>query len=240
MPNRPLLKRGAKGKAVERLQRALRAAGFAVVPDGDFGPATDRAVRAFQEARRLQPDGVVGPATWNALTGGGGKAGGDGTGAGAGKQRLSKQGAAFIAHFEGFRPNLYNDPVGHCTIGCGHLVHHGPINGSEPAEFKRGITRERALELLQSDAGTAAGEISRSVKVHLSQPQVDALVSFAFNVGNGAFRDSTLLRLLNQGDYGSVPAQLNRWTKASGKTLPGLVRRRQAEGELFRNGTYLS
>jgi lysozyme len=235
VPNRPLLKRGAKGKAVERLQRALRAAGYAVAPDGDFGPATDRAVRAFQEARRLQPDGVVGPATWNALAAGGGGGGGR-----AGGQRLSKQGAAFIAHFEGFRPNLYNDPVGHCTIGCGHLVHHGPINGSEPAEFKRGITRARALELLQDDASTAAGEISRSVKVSLSQPQVDALVSFAFNVGNGAFRDSTLLKLLNQGDYRSVPAQLNRWTKAGGKPLPGLVRRRKAEGELFRDGTYLS
>jgi lysozyme len=237
VPNRPVLKKGAKGKAVERLQRALRAAGHAVAPDGDFGPATDRAVRAFQEARRLQPDGVVGPATWNALTGGGGGGGGGGRASG---QRLSKQGAAFIAHFEGFSGKLYNDPVGHCTIGCGHLVHHGPINGSEPAEFKRGITRERALELLQHDATTAAGEISRSVTVRLSQPQVDALVSFAFNVGNGAFRDSTLLRLLNQGDYGSVPAQLNRWTKAGGKPLPGLVRRRKAEGDLFRDGTYLS
>jgi lysozyme len=118
-------------------------------------------------------------------------------------------------------------------------VHHGPINGGEPEEFKRGITKERALELLQQDASSAADEISRSVKVDLSQPQVDALISFAFNVGNGAFRDSTLLRLLNRGDYGSVPAQLDRWTKASGKTLPGLVRRRKAEGALFRDGRYV-
>jgi lysozyme len=234
VPNRPVLRKGAKGQAVARLPRARRAAGHSVAPDGDFGPATDRAVRAFQEARRLVPDGVVGPATWSALTGGGGGA------RAGGAKRLSRQGAAFIAHFEGFSAKLYNDPVGHCTIGCGHLVHHGPINGSEPAEFKRGITRERALELLQDDAGTAAREISHSVTVRLSQPQVDALVSFAFNVGNGAFRDSTLLKLLNQGDYGSVPAQLNRWTKASGRPLPGLVRRRQAEGALFRDGTYVS
>ena len=157
----------------------------------------------------------------------------------AGAQRLSKKGAAFIAHFEGFRGDLYNDPVGHCTIGCGHLVHHGPINGSEPEEFKRGITRERALELLQQDAASAAGAISGSVKVKLTQAQVDALISFAFNVGNGAFNDSTLLKLLNQGDYGSVPAQLDRWTKASGRTLPGLVTRRKAEGALFRDGKYV-
>ena len=119
-------------------------------------------------------------------------------------------------------------------------MHRGPINGSEPDEFKRGITRERALELLQQDAGTAAGEISSSVTVHLTQPQLDALISFAFNVGTGAFRDSTLLKLLNGGDYGSVPAQLNRWTKASGQTLPGLVRRRTAEGALFAKGAYTS
>jgi GH24 family phage-related lysozyme (muramidase) len=233
MANRPVLKRGATGQAVERLQRALSAAGRPIAVDGVFGPGTVRAVKAFQGAHGLPADGVVGPATWAALTGAGSTGGGSG-------RRLSKKGAAFIAHFEGFRPKLYNDPVGHCTIGCGHLVHHGPINGSEPAEFKRGITRERALELLQDDASTAAHEIARSVKVRLSQPQLDALISFAFNVGTGAFRDSTLLKLLNQGDYASVPAQLNRWSKAGGKTLPGLVRRRDAEGRLFRDGTYVS
>ena len=237
MANDPVLKKGADGKAVQRLQRALKAAGHAVAVDGDFGDATKRAVKAFQAAHGLDADGVVGPATWSAL---GVRAHASGSGDGkAGAQRLSTKGAAFIAHFEGFRGSLYNDPVGHCTIGCGHLVHHGPINGSESDEFKRGISRERALELLQEDAGSAAGEISRSVKVKLTQPQADALISFAFNVGNGAFNDSTLLKLLNQGDYGSVPAQLDRWTKASGRTLPGLVTRRKAEGALFRDGKYV-
>jgi lysozyme len=236
MANDPVLKKGVDGKAVERLQRALKAAGHAVTVDGDFGDATKRAVKAFQAAHGLEADGVVGPATWAAL-GGGAHASGNGGNAGA--RRLSNKGAAFIAHFEGLRTNLYNDPVGHATIGCGHLVHHGPINGKEPAEFKRGITRERALELLQQDAGSAAGEISRSVKVKLTQFQADALISFAFNVGNGAFSDSTLVKLLNQGDYASVPAQLDRWTKASGKTLPGLVTRRKAEGALFRDGRYV-
>jgi lysozyme len=230
-----VLKAGANGKAVERLQRALTAAGHRTAVDGDFGPATKRAVKAFQAARGLTADGVVGPATWAAL----GVRAQASTGGANGKLRLSKKGAAFIGHFEGFRAKMYNDPVGHATIGFGHLVHHGPINGSEPAEFKRGITRERGLELLQQDASSAAGEIARSVRVKLTQPQADALISFAFNVGNGAFKESTLLRLLNQGDYGSVPAQLNRWTKASGRTLPGLVTRRKAEGALFRDGKYV-
>jgi lysozyme len=235
MAEQPVLKEGAKGKAVERLQKRLTAAGHACSVDGDFGPGTKRAVKAFQAAHGLGADGVVGPATWTAL---GVRAQVSGTGGDA-KYRLSKKGAAFIGHFEGFRAEMYNDPVGHATIGFGHLVHHGPINGSEPAEFKRAITRERALELLQQDASSAAGQISRSVKVKLTQTQADALISFAFNVGNGAFQESTLLRLLNQGDYDSVPAQLNRWTKASGKTLPGLVTRRKAEGALFREGTYV-
>jgi len=235
----PTLKQGAKGGAVQRLQKALTKAGQNVALDGDFGPGTDRAVRAFQAAHGLGVDGVVGPGTWAALGVGGAHAAGNGGGDG-GKCTLSMKGAAFIAHFEGLKLNLYNDPVGHATIGVGHLVHKGPINGSEPAEFKNGITRERAFELLQQDARTAANEIAGGVKVKLNQQQIDALISFTFNVGTGAFRDSTLLRLLNGGDYGSVPAQLNRWTKASGQTLPGLVTRRKAEGALFRNGTYVS
>jgi lysozyme len=146
---------------------------------------------------------------------------------------LSKEGAAFIARFEGFRGQLYNDAAGHATIGYGHLVHHGPIDGSEPAEFRKGISQDRALELLQADAAKAAAEIARSVKVPLDQHQFDALVSFAFNVGNGAFRESTLLRLLNEGRYDAVEAQLARWNKAGGKTLQGLVNRRAAEAKLF-------
>lgn len=151
---------------------------------------------------------------------------------------LSAEGAAFIARFEGFRANLYDDAAGHSTIGFGHLVHLGRTNGSEPEEFRRGISRERALELLREDAAAAAGEVRRSVRVPLTQAQLDALVSFAFNVGTGAFRESTLLRRLNAGEYDAVPSELGRWTKAGGRTLAGLVRRRAAEGRLFATGRY--
>jgi GH24 family phage-related lysozyme (muramidase) len=71
----------------------------------------------------------------------------------------------------------------------------------------------------------------------LNQNQNDALVSFVYNVGDGNFQKSTLLRLLNQGNYAAVPAELKKWTKArqNGQLidLPGLVRRRAAEAELF-------
>src|SRR5436190_9226813 len=115
--------------------------------------------------------------------------------------RLSSAGAEFIGRFEGFRGSMYNDAAGHCTIGFGHLVHHGPINGAEPAEFKHGITLQRGLALLEQDAATAAERVRAHVKVPLNQAQFDALVSFVFNVGGGAFEGSTLLKRLNAGEY---------------------------------------
>jgi len=151
---------------------------------------------------------------------------------------VSDAGLRFIGRFEGFRSRLYDDPAGNCTIGFGHLVHLGPTNGSEPAELCAGITRSQALELLRADARAAADAVRTRVGVPLTQPQFDALVSFAYNVGPGAFAGSTLLRLLNGGAYAAVPGQLARWSKAQGRTLPGLVRRRAAEGELFARGAY--
>ena len=152
--------------------------------------------------------------------------------------KLSTNGAVFIGRYEGFRGAMYNDAAGHCTIGFGHLVHHGPINGSEPAEFKAGITRTRALQLLQADAAIAAKCVRDNVKVPLNQAQFDALVSFTFNVGTGAFADSTLLKKLNAREYAAVPAQLERWSRAGGRVLQGLLNRRHAEGTLFARGAY--
>jgi lysozyme len=154
--------------------------------------------------------------------------------------KLSRRGAAFIARFEGCRLQLYNDPAGHCTIGIGHLVHHGPCNGTEPAEFKRGITRERAFELLEEDAAEVVGAMRRRVKVALTQPRFDALCSWGFNCGTGVFATSTLVRKLNTGDYASVRSELARWDKAGNppRPLAGLTRRRKAEGRLFAEGKY--
>jgi lysozyme len=155
-----------------------------------------------------------------------------------GPAQLSRQGADFIARFEGCVLRLYNDPTNNATIGVGHLVHLGPINGSEPAEFKHAITRERALELLETDAAQAARAVRRAITQPLSQHELDALISFTFNCGEGNLRASTLRRKLNAGDRAAVPSELMRWVKSAGKTLPGLVRRRQAEGALFARGTY--
>ncbi|HEU5001344.1 MAG TPA: peptidoglycan-binding protein [Actinomycetota bacterium] len=239
-----LLRPGSSGARVRQLQQALLAAGYDPAGvDGVYGPGTETAVRRFQGERGLDADGIVGPRTWEALTSTGGAAdGGAGIptpgGGPPSEGGLSTRGAEFIARHEGCRLQLYNDPVGHCTIGVGHLVHHGPCSGSEPAEFLAGISRERAFELLQADAASAARAVLGAVSVSLGQHELDALISFTFNVGGGAFQGSTLVKKLNAGQRGEVPGELARWTKASGKELPGLVTRRTAEGRLFSAGEY--
>jgi lysozyme len=153
---------------------------------------------------------------------------------------ISPAGLRFIGHWEGFRDHLYNDAAGHCTIGYGHLVHRGHCNGSEPAHFKKGISDADGLALLRADAAGAAAGVNRLVRVPLNQHQFDALASFTFNLGVGALEESTLLTKLNRHEYKEVPSELMKWVKAGGKTLPGLVSRRRAEGALFSQGSYQS
>ncbi|WNG55969.1 lysozyme [Archangium gephyra] len=149
------------------------------------------------------------------------------------KLRLSKRGAQFIARFEGIRQKLYNDPAGHCTIGIGHLVHRGRCNGREPAEFKKGITRDRAYALLQSDARRMVAAV-HGIGVPLNQNQFDALVSFTYNLGpNWMKKKSGLRDALRARRYRDVPREMLKWVRAGGRVLPGLVRRRKAEGRLF-------
>ncbi|WP_414620966.1 glycoside hydrolase family protein [Calothrix sp. CCY 0018] len=148
-------------------------------------------------------------------------------------KKISDNGLKFIAEHEGMILHLYNDPANHATIGVGHLVHHGPICGNEPEEFKHGITKERAMEILQSDVITAENTVHKLVKVPLNQNQFDALVSFVFNIGETQFTSSTLLAKLNDQDYQAVPSELNRWVHGEGKKLPGLINRRRNEGNLF-------
>lgn len=100
-----------------------------------------------------------------------------------GAQKISDRGLDLIIQSEGIYLNLYNCPANHATIGVGHLVHYGPINGSEPEEFKCGITRQRAMEILRADVSGAEVIVNKLVKVPLNQNQFDALASFVFNLG---------------------------------------------------------
>jgi lysozyme len=137
---------------------------------------------------------------------------------------ISPAGIALIQAHEGLRLSAYRDPVGIWTIGYGSTtgVHAGMK-----------ITRDQAILRLYHDVDNAEAAINGRVTVPLTQPQFDALVSFVFNVGAGAFRKSTLLKKLNAGDYAGATAEFPRWVKGGGKTLPGLVVRRAAEMLLF-------
>ncbi|MEZ6133398.1 MAG: DUF2272 domain-containing protein [Pirellulaceae bacterium] len=146
---------------------------------------------------------------------------------------ISAEGIALIKEFEGFRGELYNDSAGHCTIGYGHLVHRGNCNGSESEEFRTGISEARATELLHEKLLEFERTVNESVTAAMNSNQFDALVSFCYNIGSGAFKGSTLLKKLNNGEYDKVPEELKKWNKAGGKVLKGLVNRRKKEAELF-------
>lgn len=142
---------------------------------------------------------------------------------------------SFIASWEGFSANAYNDPAGNATGGFGHLIHLGPLNGSPEEARWMGITRAEGARRLVEDVQPYADAVSRAVKVPLTDNQWRALVSFTFNVGPGNLSSSQLLALLNAGHYDEVPNQLMRWVYGSdGVQYPGLIARRKAEGDLWR------
>jgi lysozyme len=124
----------------------------------------------------------------------------------------------------GYMPTPNDRP----TIGFGSTRIFG-----RPVVIGEKITEAQAEEQFQKDISWAVNDINKCVTVQLNQNQFDALVSFIYNIGAGAFKSSTLLRLLNAGDYVGASNQFGRWNKQAGKELLGLTRRRNAEKELF-------
>ena len=147
----------------------------------------------------------------------------------------SSIGLAHIAKFEGLSLKLYNDPGGHCTIGVGHLVHLGPIDGrASETPFNHGISKQRALNMLAVDAARFEDCVNQSGTPPLTQHQFDALVSLAFNVGCGGLRRSPVLRAVKAGrDPRGVWLKYAVTGVGSSKVLGGLVRRRAAEAKLY-------
>ena len=144
--------------------------------------------------------------------------------------KTSKAGLDLIKQFESFRAAPYLCSAGVPTIGYGTTVYP---NGIKVKLSDQKITQQLAETFLQHHVNAIEKDVSKLVKVTLTQNQFDALVSFAYNVGLGAFRDSTLLKLLNAGDIDNASKQFERWNKAGGKVSNGLIRRRKAEKALF-------
>ena len=131
----------------------------------------------------------------------------------------------FIKQYEGLRLTAYYDSVNVLTIGYGHTgrdVHIGEI-----------ITQQEADSLLTNDILLFWNSISRNIKVSLTDYQHAALTSFAYNLGMSNLLSSTLWRLVNEGQFELASEQFTRWVYAGGEILPGLVKRREAEKEMF-------
>lgn len=137
---------------------------------------------------------------------------------------------------EGFRSRLYNDAARYCTIAYGHLIKLAPCNGTEPEEFRRGVTEPRGSEILRSDMEKAERAVMTLVDVEMTDGQYAALCDFVFNVGSRNFGSSTLRQVVNARENDRIPFQFRRWVKAGGKEFPGLKVRRQKEIELFFEG----
>lgn len=138
--------------------------------------------------------------------------------------KTGEQGIALIKLSEGSRLDAYEDSVGVPTIGYGHTV------GVKLGDM---INEEQAEEFLREDLTHVELVIESAVHVNLAQHEFDALASFAFNVGTGALRDSTLLRLLNENQRVKASCEFVKWHNAGGRALKGLAVRRWREMGLF-------
>jgi lysozyme len=143
--------------------------------------------------------------------------------------QLSPTGAAFIKGNEQLRLNKYPDGNGY-SIGWGHHIQPGE-NIVSP------ITQAEADQLFAGDVATAEKAVSDSLLVQVSQSQFDSLVDLAFNIGSGAFRSSTLLQLLNQGDFAGAAGQFGEWIHSGGQVNSNLATRRAADLNLFTQGS---
>ncbi|NGP43187.1 lysozyme [Acinetobacter sp. GC2] len=147
----------------------------------------------------------------------------------ADEMHVSPSGVDLICNFEGLRLKAYDDGVGVWTIGYGTTKYPNGIR------VKKGdtCTLDQAKAYMQNDLKSFEQTVNNTVKVPLNQNQFDALVSLAYNIGSTAFKNSTLVKRLNEGNYKAAANQFNVWVNAGGKRMQGLVNRRAAESTLF-------
>ena len=153
---------------------------------------------------------------------------------------ISDKGLSFLIQVEGEILHMYRDVAGNPSIGVGHLLTNaekvsGYLHiGQDLVPWKDGgITPEESLALLHQDCQVAVNAVNEGVKVEINQDQFDALTSFSFNVGGGAFSDSTLLKRVNVQDFDNVPAAFMMWTRA-GSDPHALAGRREKEIKLWK------
>lgn len=143
---------------------------------------------------------------------------------------LSEQGAAFIKRWESCRLTPYQDVAGFWTVGIGHLM--------QPSDPHLPVTQDEADALFDSDVIVYCDAVNEAVP-GLWQPAFDAAVSLAFNIGTGAFTQSTLVKYMQAGQWSDAGIEWLTWRRAGGKPVDGLLRRRASEVILFARGEYV-
>ena len=142
---------------------------------------------------------------------------------------------------EGVRNKPYQCPALLWTVGVGHVIdpNHAKVPMADrktlpiPAGWDKILSADEIDDILRTDLARFEAGVLRLIKVPLTQGQFDALVSFSFNVGLGNLQNSTLRMKVNRSEFEAAAEQFLVWTKAGGKVLPGLVKRRTHEKEMF-------
>ncbi len=141
------------------------------------------------------------------------------------RMEYSGEGLAFTAQHEGRKYKAYRDSGGIWTCGNGHTAGVSPSTVCDDA---------LADEWLREDTQNAVNAVNNLVSVSLTQGEFDSLVDFTFNIGIRAFAESTMVVLLNQGDYAGAALQFERWDLCKGVVVAGLLNRRKDEEEEFK------
>jgi lysozyme len=140
--------------------------------------------------------------------------------------KTSQKGLDLIKKFEGFSDKEYICPAGKPTIGYGHVI--------LPNEhFSSSITKEEAEILLKKDLQPREKSLNILVKVNINQNQFDALMSLIYNIGVANFKQSTLLKFINDRLFDKVPDQFRRWKYINKVVSKGLLKRREEEIKLW-------
>jgi lysozyme len=157
---------------------------------------------------------------------------------------LSARGLDEIKRHEGVRQSPYRDVAALWTVGVGHLMYpdqfqlkqaHRKLFPLQP-EDDRVWSMDEVNQILKNDLLRFERGVLRLCPFLVSQGQMDALVSFSFNLGLGALQRSTLRSKHNRGDYEGASNEFRKWVRAGGRVVRGLVNRRKAEASLYLNG----
>lgn len=153
---------------------------------------------------------------------------------------IPQQALDIVKQYEGFSSTAYVCPADLVTIGYGHVlsgVKTKVLAKENPELLKQllatTVTMEEAEDTLRKDMRTSALAVQKLTRVPLTENQYAALISFVFNCGSGNYLASTLRSKLNRGEYEDAADEFLKWNKGGGRVLPGLVKRRAQERELF-------